>query len=55
MKKKENAAMRTQVEQYEKLLNEVSKEMESDSKQDLELSHSSKKELQPPPIKTLRS
>lgn len=28
MKKKENAALRTQVDQYEKLLNEVSKEME---------------------------
>ena len=28
MKKKENAALRTQVEQYEKLLNEVSREME---------------------------
>lgn len=55
MKKKENAAMRTQVEQYEKLLNEVSKEMEADSKQDLELSHSSKKETPPLKVKTLRS
>jgi uncharacterized protein YlxW (UPF0749 family) len=30
MKKKENAALRAQVEQYEKLLNEVSKEMEDE-------------------------
>jgi hypothetical protein len=28
MKKKENAVLKAQVEQYEKLLNEVSKEMD---------------------------
>lgn len=43
MKKKENAALRAQVEQYEKLLNEVSKEMEEDEgRQDLDLSRASR-------------
>ena len=47
MKKKENAALRTQVEQYEKLLSEVSKEMDdSESKQELDLSRASKVEPQ---------
>lgn len=43
MKKKENAALRTQVQQYEKLLNEVSREIEDgQSKIQLEASRTSK-------------
>jgi hypothetical protein len=47
MKKKENAALRTQVEQYEKLLNEVSKEMEESDLRPEDLSIIAKAELQP--------
>ena len=52
MKKKENAALRTQVEQYEKLLNEVSKEMEESDIKPEDLSIIAKTEIQPQPQNT---
>lgn len=56
MKKKENAALRTQVDQYEKLLNEVSKEMEdSEIKPQLDISIVSKKQVQNSKLKTQKS
>ncbi len=45
MKKKENAVLKSQVEQYEKLLNEVSKQMEDNERIELDNSRSKNNEL----------
>ena len=56
MKKKENAALRTQVQQYEKLLNEVSRQMDdTEVKPELSLSRASKNEPQGIKVKSQKT